>query len=137
MGYFAGRAAPLGAVGPAVVTSLFFTFHAAMVRRALPDAWPGASPATVIAERSAAAATVLRRLDPPIDERARRINPLLQVAVAAAPAAGRTLFAANCELAPNDEVEVLWQLCTSLREHRGDGHVASPTSAGLDGCQVH
>jgi hypothetical protein len=137
MGYFAGRAAPLGAVGPDVVTSLFFNFHPAMVRRALPDAWDRAGPATIIAERSAAAAAVLRRLDPPIDERARQLNTVLRVAVAAAPTAGRTLFAANRELAPDDEVEELWQLCTSLREHRGDGHVASLTSAGLDGCQVH
>jgi hypothetical protein len=137
MGYFAGRAAPLGAVGPAVVTSLFFNFHEAMVRRALPDAWDRATPATVIAERSAAAAAVLRRLDPPVDGRARRLNPLLHAVVAAAPVAGRTLFAANRDLAPDDDVEALWQSCTSLREHRGDGHVAALTSAGLDGCQVH
>lgn len=137
MGYFAGRAAPLGAVGPAVVTSLFFNFNEAMVRRALPDAWNRATPAAVMAERSAAAADVLRRLDPAVDGRARRLNPLLQVAVAAAPVAGRTLFAANRDLAPDDDVEALWQLCTSLREHRGDGHVAALTSAGLGGCQVH
>jgi hypothetical protein len=137
MGYFAGRAAPLGAVGPAVVTSLFFNFNEAMVRRALPDAWDRATPATIIAERSAAAAAALRRLDPAVDGRARRLNPLLQVAVAAGPVAGRTLFAANRDLSPDDDVEALWQLCTSLREHRGDGHVASLTSAGLDGCQVH
>ena len=40
MGYpFVGRAAPLGAVGPAVVTATFFNFHPEMVRRAIPDAW--------------------------------------------------------------------------------------------------
>ncbi|MGY9071385.1 MAG: helix-turn-helix domain-containing protein [Acidimicrobiales bacterium] len=31
----------------------------------------------------------------------------------------------------------LWQNCTSLREHRGDGHVAALTAAGIDGCQAH
>jgi hypothetical protein len=137
MGYFAGRAAPLGAVGPAVVGSLFFNFHEAMVRRALPDAWERATPATVIAERSAAAAAALRRLDPSIDERAARVNDSLRRAVAAAPVVGRALFAANRELRPDDEVEAMWQSCTSLREHRGDGHVAALTAAGLDGCQVH
>jgi hypothetical protein len=137
MGYFAGRAAPLGAIGPAVVGSLFFNFHEAMVRRALPDAWERATPAAVIAERSAAAAAALRRLDPSIDERAARVNRSLRLAVEAAPAVGRALFAANRELEPDDDVEALWQWCTSLREHRGDGHVAALTSAGLDGCQVH
>jgi hypothetical protein len=137
MGYFAGRAAPLGAVGPAVVTSLFFNFHEAMVGRALPDAWERATPAAVIAERSAAAAAALRRIDPSVDERAARVNRSLRSAVAAAPVGGRALFAANRDLAPDDEVEALWQSCTSLREHRGDGHVAALTAAGLDGCQVH
>jgi hypothetical protein len=32
---------------------------------------------------------------------------------------------------------VLWHACTLLREHRGDGHVASLTAAGLDGCEAH
>jgi hypothetical protein len=31
----------------------------------------------------------------------------------------------------------LWQLATTLREHRGDGHVALLTGACLDGCEVH
>jgi len=44
MGYFAGRAAPLGPIGPDVVAAMFFTFHPDMVRRALPDAWRLAGP---------------------------------------------------------------------------------------------
>ena len=47
MGYFAGRAAPLGPVGPGVVEATFFNFHPAMVRRAIPDAWTFASPESV------------------------------------------------------------------------------------------
>ncbi len=137
MGYFVGRAAPLGAVGPAVVASLFFNFNEPMVRRALPDVWTWATPMTVIAERSAAAAAALRRLDRSVEERAVRLNRTLRAAVAAAPVAGRALFAANRHLAPDDEVEALWQSCTALREHRGDGHVAALTSSDLDGCQAH
>ena len=105
MGYFAGRAAPLGAVGPAVVGSLFFNFHEAMVRRALPDAWKRATPAAVIAERSAAAAAVLRRLDPSIDERARTCERLAAARRCRRAAVGRALFAANRELQPDDGVE--------------------------------
>jgi hypothetical protein len=61
----------------------------------------------------------------------------LRVAVTAASVAGKALFAANRDLAHDDEVEAMWQSCTSLREHRGDGHVAALTAAGLDGCQAH
>jgi len=39
MGYVAGRAAPMGAVGPAVVDATFFSLHPARVARALPEAW--------------------------------------------------------------------------------------------------
>ena len=32
---------------------------------------------------------------------------------------------------------MLWQLCTTLREHRGDAHVAALRAAGLDGIEAH
>ena len=38
-GYFAGRAAPLGAAGAAVVTASFFNFAPAFVARAVPGVW--------------------------------------------------------------------------------------------------
>jgi hypothetical protein len=48
------------------------------------------------------------------------------------------LFAANRALGlPDDPVAALWQVCTTLREHRGDGHVAALTAAGLDGIEAH
>ena len=31
----------------------------------------------------------------------------------------------------------MWQYCTALREHRGDGHVATLTSSGVDGLEAH
>jgi hypothetical protein len=31
----------------------------------------------------------------------------------------------------------LWQAATTLREHRGDGHVAVLAESGLDGCEAH
>ena len=51
MGYFAGRAAPLGPVGPAVVTALFYNFAPSRVARALPDAWDFAPPEAALAAR--------------------------------------------------------------------------------------
>ena len=50
-GYFAGRAAPLGAVGPGVVTATFFGFHPAFVSRAIPSVWSIVSPHDAIAAR--------------------------------------------------------------------------------------
>ena len=43
-GYFAGRAAPLGPVGPGPVYALFYGFARHMVDRALPAVWELADP---------------------------------------------------------------------------------------------
>jgi hypothetical protein len=140
MGYFACRAAPLGSVGPGVVEATFYNFHPARVRRAIPDAWARASPAAVLDARAAAAAAALRRLLPggEAESVASATTAPLAAAVDRADPAGRPLFAANREVArPDDPVAGLWQLATTLREHRGDGHVALLAGAGLDGCEVH
>ena len=137
MGYFAARSAPLGPTGPAVVRATFFSFHDRMVRRSIPDAWTFAAPSTVLRARSAGAAAALRRLVPSVDEQAPTLLPLLDTVVGAADGSGRALFSANRELVPPDDpVEALWQGCTDLREHRGDGHVAALTASGLDGCEA-
>ena len=140
MGYFACRAAPLGPVGPGVVEATFYNFHPARVRRAIPDAWDYATPAAVLDTRAAAAAAALRRLLPDGEAEqlaAATVAPLAAVVDGAEPA-GRPLFAANRDVPrPDDPVADLWQLATTLREHRGDGHVALLTGACLDGCEVH
>ena len=51
MGYFAGRAAPMGPVGPAVVGATFFSFNPDRVARALPDAWSFAATDRVLEAR--------------------------------------------------------------------------------------
>ena len=137
MGYFAARAAPLGPVGPAPVTALFFSFHLSRAARALPDAWEYADPSVVLAARRTGAAATLRRLHPTVDDEARAVLPLIDRMVEAADGSGRALFSANRSLDPGDDpVEALWQGCTSLREHRGDGHVSSLVAADLDGCEA-
>jgi len=138
MGYFAGRAAPMGPVGPALVESTFANFASKLVHRAIPDAWGRARPDAVLAARSRAAADVLREVRPGIEADAPRITPLLASAVRAGHLSGRPLFAANQALPlPDDPVEALWQCCTALREHRGDGHVAVLVAAGLTGLEAH
>ena len=140
MAYFAGRAGPLGPVGAEVVTALFFNFHPSMVARSLPDAWSFSTPQAAIETRVALADGALRRI---LGDRIAEdgISNASQVAVEAARAgevAGRPLFAANAgQPVPDDPHLALWWACTALREHRGDGHVACLTQAGLDGCEAN
>jgi hypothetical protein len=138
MGYFGFRAAPMGAVSAAVVEATFANFAAERVRRAIPDAWSLASPEALVEARTVSAADSLRELDPGIAKTARVANPLLERLALAGDGLGRPLFTANRGLAlPEDPVERLWQLSTTLREHRGDGHVVALASEGITGPQAH
>jgi len=147
MGYFAGRAAPMGPVGPAVVGAAFFNFAPRMPARALPDAWGFAAPGRVLEARLAGVDATLRRLSeqgalgPGFDwegEQVRRAVDLARAAVTGLDFAGRPLAAANAARPwPAEPHLALWHGATVLREHRGDGHLAALRSAGLDGCQAH
>lgn len=140
MGYFANRAAPMGPVGPGVVEATFFNFNPDRIRRAIPDAWDIVDPAELAARRADAAATTLRRIlgDEEVERLAADVLPSLHDVIGRASGAGRPLFAGNRDLdVPSDPVAALWQAATTLREHRGDGHVALLTGAGLDGLEAH
>jgi hypothetical protein len=140
MGYFASRAAPLGAVPGSVVTATFFNFHPQMVARAIPDAWRFSHPEQVLQARFQAADAALRRLlgaRVDSDEVAEAAD-LARKAATSCPVAGRALFAAYHEVPwPTEPHLVLWHAATLLREFRGDGHVVSLVAAGLDGCEAH
>ncbi len=140
MSYFAGRSAPMGPVGPEMVTATFFNFAPSMVARALPDAWAFASPEAVLATRLDSVDRVLRRVlgdgvaGPDMDE----LAELAGDAAACCPIEGRPLAAAWSSVArPALPHQRLWLALTVLREHRGDGHVAALVDAGLDGLEVH
>lgn len=136
MGYFAQRAAPLGAVPPELVAALFYNFHPALVARAVPDVWAVATPERYLAVRLDAVDAALHRLlgaetlaGPQVAEAA----DIARDAALAAPTGGRALAAANAALEwPRPPHLVLWHAQTVLREHRGDGHVAALLTAGLD-----
>ena len=59
-GYFAGRAAPLGAAGAPVVVATFFSFSPTFVARAVPAVWDLISPEQALAVREAGAVADLR-----------------------------------------------------------------------------
>jgi hypothetical protein len=138
MGYFGNRAAPMGAVSAGVVEAVFYNFHPSMVRRAIPDAWDFATPEAILSARSLAAATAIRRLAPEATELCDQLLPLLRTAIDHGNGAGRPLFATNRDLVGGSEgLGDAWQAATTMREHRGDGHVAVLLEAEVDGCEAH
>jgi hypothetical protein len=129
--YFPLRAAPLGAVGPEVVSATFYSFNPAMVREHIPSAWEIASPGDVLAARLAGVGEALRRMVG--DQDLTEVVSLARRLVDATDTAARPLAAANAGLPwPADPYEQLWHAVTILREARGDGHVAALLTAGLD-----
>lgn len=140
MGYFAGRAAPLGAVGPEIAHALFYNFTFDRTAKALPAAWGFAPPAAALAAREQGAVAALRRqlADLADGPEVARAAELASRAAGAAPSEGRALFAANRALAePAEPLARLWHAATLLREHRGDGHIAALLAAGIHGRESH
>jgi len=135
MSYFGCRAAPLGAVGAPVVTTLFYNFAPPMVARSIPDAWQYASPAALVDARAGAIDRALRRLlgdDAVRSPEIARAAELASAAVAGCDMAGRPIGAANQAVTAPDEPHLrLWQALTAIREYRGDGHVHCLVNAGV------
>lgn len=141
MAYVAQRSAPLGAVGPEVAYAAFHGFHRLRLERALPDAWELADPERCLTARSIGAGAALHRLLGEETAHRPEIAEAAELAGAAADAAdveGRVLGAANQALPrPEEPVRALWQAMTTLREHRGDGHVAVLVASGLGPVAAH
>ena len=135
MCYFAGRLAPLGAIGPGPAAAMAYGFAPARVARALPDAWTFTAPDVVLDVWSSTAGAALRRhlVDfdgPEIDE----LNVLLAECALGCRYEGRPLGAGWLEVdRTGDRYVDLWLGATVLREHRGDGHVLAAVAAGLRG----
>ncbi|WP_216363610.1 SCO6745 family protein [Subtercola boreus] len=132
-GYFAGRAAPLGAVTGAPVTAIFSGFAPMLVERALPAVWATATPAQVLVARSVGAASTLRTLVPDEGVAVQAVAALAPIA-AEVDTIGRPLAAANRALPLEaDPYRALWQAAATLREHRGDGHVLALVTEQIAG----
>jgi hypothetical protein len=141
-GYFAGRAAPMGPVGAPAVVAAFFVFAPEMVGRAIPGVWELATPAQALTARQAGAVAAVRRLLDlkPGDQVPPAVTAASDELAAAAShldGAGHSLAAPNLALpVPDEPVARLWHAATLLREHRGDGHVATLVAADLDGAEA-
>lgn len=138
-GYFAARSAPLGPVPAEVVAAVFYNFSADRVHRTLPAVWEVATPAEVLRARLDTAVAALRRYglrddSPGVVEAAEFAG----LAARSAALDGRPLFAANRALAwPETPLAALWHATTLLREHRGDGHVATLVAEGIGGREAN
>lgn len=133
--YFAGRAAPMAGASAHQVAAAFYGFRYEMVARAIPSVWDLIAPDEAWTVRRRAAADVLRDRADEVGVEPREIEAAavaLEEVVHRQHAAGRVLFAAHLDLeTPDDPFEAIWQMCTLLREHRGDGHVAALTANGV------
>jgi hypothetical protein len=139
MCYFAGRAAPMGPVGPGVVAATFYNFSPSLVARHIPRAWTLASPEQVVAARFDAARASLTRLlgDAAGSPEVAELAGLLREACSVLTPEGRPLYAGHADLPwPDEPLLELWHGATLLREHRGDGHLAALLRAGLTGLEA-
>jgi hypothetical protein len=140
-GYVVLRSAPLGRVSPAVVLAAFHGFARHRIERVLPAAWDVVTPDRAVDVRARSAGAAVRQLcgGAGIDEAAvARTADAVGEAAAAVDVAGRVLASANAALPGRDDAfERLWQATTTLREHRGDGHVATLVAYGVSPVESH
>jgi hypothetical protein len=141
-GYFASRAAPMGAVPADVVVSTFYNFSPVLVASAIPEAWNLTTPTELIAARFEAVDASWRRA---LGEQVLRSAEMARAAELARAAAeqvgqrleGRPLAAAHCDVTwPGTPHLVLWHAQSILREYRGDGHIAQLVVHGLSGAEA-
>src|SRR3954462_9018317 len=134
MCYFAGRAAPMGPVGPGGVAATFSTSPPPLVARPTPRGWAFATPEQVVAARFDAARASLTRLlgDAPASPEVTELAGLLREACSALTPEARPLYAPHAALPwPDEPLLQMWHGATLLREYRGDGHQAALLRAGL------
>lgn len=133
--YVVLRAAPLGAAHPAAVAAAFRSFPRRAFDVVLPAAWARISPDEAVQQAHEAVTTGYGTLlaDHPGCADVAAVADRLTEVVPGLDTGGRPLAAGNQAVAPPEEPWArLWRAVTTLREHRGDGHVAALLAADLD-----
>lgn len=138
------RSAAMHTENPAVVWSAFFNPHPNVIHRLIPSSFEIASFDAILAAQTAA-------LDEPFAKAAGLMEPgdLRELATLCRTACetagqhceGRPLFAGLASLPlPAEDHLMMWHAARLLREHRGDGHIATLVVEGLgriDALVVH
>jgi hypothetical protein len=130
--YYCSRAGCMGQVPGEVVVAAFGVFNPDLIIPHVERGWAIAGVEDVLVAREEGATASLTRIlgDQPQLPRA---TELLQRAAAAGSAGGRFLYAGLRSLGiPSTPWGALWRAVDSVREHRGDSHIAAWISAGLD-----
>ncbi len=138
--YFAYRPAPMGPVGPGVVTASFYNFAPRFVARAVPSVWSIMTPEQAHSRRQELIGQAIERIsaDGSLEEPLHTASELVKISVAELAPEGRPLYAAYADLPWPDTVGLaVWHGCTLLREYRGDGHNLVLAASGIDGCECH
>jgi hypothetical protein len=138
-GYFASRAAPMGAATAELVVATFFNFNPDLVRAAIPLAWEITTPDAMVRARFEAVDGAFHRLLGTDVVRSAAMTRAAELARSVAEEAarhieGRPLCGGHAELPWPDQAHlVLWHAQSILREFRGDGHIALLVAHGLSG----
>jgi hypothetical protein len=135
--YFASRGSLLGQVSGEVVAAAFGVFNPAVVVPAVTWAWTKVDAATICAARTRGGVAQLERVLGPAPEGVARATELMSRAVEPLRPEGKPLFAGLRGLGlPGSALGDTWRLADTLREYRGDAHIAAWTSAELDATEV-
>ena len=136
-GYVGARGCVLGEPDGSVVAAAFGVFEPGLIGQLWDGARQACDLAGLRAAREAGAVAALRAaLGAPCE--AEEVAGVLRRGAQAADVAGRPLFAGNAGLAwPADPLAQLWLACSTLRELRGDSHLAACVTAGLTGLEAN
>ncbi len=141
--YFGGRAAPMGKVGPGIVTAVFYSFAGRNVAAAIPTVWDTATPEQFVEARFRGLLAAWDRIMgqsslAPDQEVVIRAGQIADKAALNGEPAGHPLYAANLSVQPPDDpVSKLFHAATLIREYRGDCHNNLLAVNQIDGCQAH
>jgi hypothetical protein len=132
-GYFASRAAAMGAVPAEVVLATFYNFSPRAVMSAMPGVWDAASPESLQAARFRVVRRALERVGAQLSpEQIAEARALIDPVVAGLDLSDKPLAAGNAAVAlPDDPLVALWQQVTVVREWRGDVHIALLIANGI------
>jgi hypothetical protein len=135
-GYVWSRASVLGEPEGTVVAAAFGVFEPGAIAALYDAGRQACTLAQVRAAKEAGAVAALRQVLGDTD-----VTPVVAVLRRAAEAAdptGRPLHAGLTALPwPQEPLGQLWHVCSLLREHRGDGHLAACVAAGLTGLEAN
>jgi hypothetical protein len=134
--FIAVRGAPLGRACTAVVTAAFHAMPAEVVVESWSQAWLNTSPERVLEAQHDCLPRTAGRTGLPdvVDHKILQgLADELTDVVAGLDTSGRVLAAANQSVAAPDEVWArFWRAANTLREYRGDAHIAALVAADLD-----